>query len=404
MAWACTMIGAREHYCLPRALQSRNSLFRLYTDAWAGHWQQLLHFGKFRSLAGRYHAEISSELVVSYTGHALKRRLINGLFGKSGTRQYDEYVDEGRHFAQSVNRSLDRVWQRESPTGLIAYTTGCLETAALFRDRGLPVIVDQIDAAQFHEQVVLVEQSKWPDWRLSQEKVPESYWDRLKAEWELADRVIVNSDWSRRALVEQGVSPEKLVVVPLAYETKCIKQREYSHEGELVVLYLGRVVLEKGIPYLFDAARQLLHQSVRFVIAGPIDITPTALKAAPPNVTILGPVTRDRIGELYSAAHLFVLPTMSDGFAITQIEAMVHGLPVIATPNCGNVVSHGEDGWIVPAGDSIAIAARIEEALANRRRLADMSRNAAETAKQYSVANYAQHISRLLEQTKSSVC
>jgi glycosyltransferase involved in cell wall biosynthesis len=398
------MIGAREHYCLPRALQSRNSLFRLYTDAWAGRWLQLLRFAKFRSLAGRYHAEIPPELVVSYTGHALKRRLINGLLGKSGTGHYGEYVDEGRHFAQSVNRSLDRAWQRESPTGLIAYTTGCLETAVFFRERGLPVVVDQIDAARFHEQVVLVEQSKWPDWRLSQEKVPESYWDRLKAEWELADRVIVNSDWSRRALIEQGVPPEKLVVVPLAYETKCVKPREYSRLGELVVLYLGRVVLEKGIPYLFDAARQLLHQSVRFVIAGPIDITQTALNAAPSNVTLLGPVTRDRIGELYNSAQLFVLPTMSDGFAITQLEAMVHGLPVIATSNCGDVVTHGEDGWIVPAGDSKAIAARIEEALSNRNRLADMSRKAIETAKHFSVANYAQHISRLLEQTKSSEC
>lgn len=45
---------------------------------------------------------------------------------------------------------------------------------------------------------------------------------------------------------------------------------------------------------------------------------------------------------------MFILPTLSDGFAITQLEAMANGLPVIATPNCGSVVSEGIDGFLVP--------------------------------------------------------
>ena len=44
-------------------------------------------------------------------------------------------------------------------------------------------------------------------------------------------------------------------------------------------------------------------------------------------------------GKLYRSADLFVIPTLSDGFAITQLEAMAHGLPVIATPHCAEVIA-----------------------------------------------------------------
>jgi glycosyltransferase involved in cell wall biosynthesis len=58
---------------------------------------------------------------------------------------------------------------------------------------------------------------------------------------------------------------------------------------------------------------------------------------------------------------MFILPTLSDGFGGTQLEAMAHGLPVIATYNCGEVVEHGRSGLIVPAGNSQALAEAILE-------------------------------------------
>jgi len=69
-----------------------------------------------------------------------------------------------------------------------------------------------------------------------------------------------------------------------------------------------------------------------------LGITPQAVATAPANVEFRGRVTRDRATREYLVADAFVLPTLSDGFAITQLEAMAHGLPVIVTPNCGAVV------------------------------------------------------------------
>jgi glycosyltransferase involved in cell wall biosynthesis len=56
---------------------------------------------------------------------------------------------------------------------------------------------------------------------------------------------------------------------------------------------------------------------------------------------------------------------LSDGFAITQLEAMAYGLPVIATPNCGRVVTAGVDGQIIPPRNSEALAKAIGSYIGN---------------------------------------
>ena len=159
----------------------------------------------------------------------------------------------------------------------------------------------------------------------------------------------------------------------------------------LRVLFLGQVNVRKGIHYLMAAARLLdqnlvaadvsfrlvaassserrlklegNHPPVQFDVVGPIGISEAAVKSAPGNMTFHGPVSRDCAEQWYERSDVFVLPTLSDGFAITQIEAMAHGLPVIATPNCGEVVSDGVDGFIVPARDAAALAGAIRRFLA----------------------------------------
>ena len=309
--------------------------------------------------------------------------------------RYFNYLSVGSDFARQVNQRLERLRPLDRPGGFFGYNTGCLETLELFNRWRLPALVDQIDAGRVHEKVVIAEERKWPGWQPSTGRAPEEYWRRLDAEWRAADRVVVNSPWSRKALVAQGVPAEKIVVLPLAYEAPRTP-RPPRNTGELVVLYLGRVVLEKGIPYLFEAARLLTARPIRFFVAGPMGITPESVATAPPNIRFLGPITRDRVSDLYRAADLFVLPTLSDGFAITQLEAMAHGLPVITTPNCGEVVTDRVDGRIVPAGDAAALAAAIEEATTDRTWLREASLQAVETSRRFSLTRLAERFDALI--------
>jgi glycosyltransferase involved in cell wall biosynthesis len=69
---------------------------------------------------------------------------------------------------------------------------------------------------------------------------------------------------------------------------------------------------------------------------------------------------RSEVGSYYQAADLFILPTLSDGYALTQLEALSHGLPVMASECCGEAVTHGQNGWILEDLDPVTIAEAIK--------------------------------------------
>jgi glycosyltransferase involved in cell wall biosynthesis len=171
--------------------------------------------------------------------------------------------------------------------------------------------------------------------------------------------------------------------------------RPVNTDGNLKVLWLGSVILRKGIQYLVEAARRLQNQSIEFLLAGPLGVSPYAVQSFPPNMKLLGRITRDQLGEVYRQAQVFVLPTISDGFAITQLEAMAHGLPVVATPNCGRVVTHGVDGFIVPVRNSQALADTLAKLNDDRQLLEEMSLNALQTVKRYDLPTNARLIDML---------
>jgi glycosyltransferase involved in cell wall biosynthesis len=276
-------------------------------------------------------------------------------------------------------------------------------------------------------------------------QVPEAYFARREREWSLADRVVVNSEFSRQALLQQGVPPEKLVVIPLCYEAnnETTGLRDYGTTGPedgkagsrkqkveignrksgvsgqksvvsgqwssglrgaspLRVLFLGQVILRKGIQYLLAAARDLERENVRFDVVGSIGISRMAMATAPGNVTFHGRTGREQAAGWYRRSHLFVLPTLSDGFGITQLEAMAHGLPVIATPCCGKVVSDGVDGFIVPPRDAGALARTLQRYLAQPELLQAHRRAALEKSKQFTLERLAENLTRLEGELKNT--
>ena len=395
LSWFVSQIGAREHYATPRALHARGELQTLYTEAWCRWGAGLLSRGPgaARALAGHRHADIPGSRVVAFTFRALLDDFRGACSPTVATEErYREFLRVGLQFANRVNRHLLRRPLDPQRHAFFGYSTGCLETLVPLHDRGIFTVVGQIDPARVHEQMVFEEAQRWPGWQALPGRIPEDYYNRLAQEWKLANLVLVNSEWSKGALLQQGVPAGKIIVVPLAYEPDAAPpQRRLRSNAErpLTVLWLGSVILVKGIQYLLQAAKRLSSTRVEFIVAGPVGIAERIISEAPVSVKFIGRLTRDRTAEVYRSADIFVLTTISDGFAITQLEAMAHGLPVIASPNCGRVVDEGVDGLIVPARDAEALAAAIARLDGDRALLAEMSVKALAKSRLYSLDNFA---------------
>lgn len=150
----------------------------------------------------------------------------------------------------------------------------------------------------------------------------------------------------------------------------------------MLVLFLGQAYVRKGIQDLVEAARLLGEGPWHFDVVGRYEALPSDI---PSNMTFHGQVLRNQARDWFERADLFVLPTHSDGFALTQLEAMAHGLPVIATPCCGEVVRDGVNGVVVPAGDAAVLAKTIRGLASQPQRLAVMSRAAPETVGDFGI-------------------
>jgi glycosyltransferase involved in cell wall biosynthesis len=113
----------------------------------------------------------------------------------------------------------------------------------------------------------------------------------------------------------------------------------------------------------------LRDEPVEFWMAGPVEIAHARTIANTGRVKWLGPVTRTQTSELYGQADVFILSTLSDGFAITQLEAQAHGLPVIASKNCAKVVENGVNGIILDEPSAACIAQAVRDCIASPKRL-----------------------------------
>lgn len=398
--WICSQIGAREHFAIPRALQQAGRTVTLCTDFWAGPLVRQLAVGKLRPLAARCHPGLENAgatTIRSWNGRALYWEKL--LRQKSAAETpYHGFIEIGRRFAESVRKDLS-LRPPAANSIFFAYDTGALETMVWCRKQKIKCVLNQMDPSRVEVDLVRAEEKNWPGWALRNMEVPGKYFVRREQEWSLADRVVVNSRWSFDALVKQGVLPEKLVVIPLCYESSEANRKSETGGRKatqpLRVLFLGQVILRKGIQYLMQAARQLEKENIQFDVVGAIGISDSATKSAPANMIFHGRSTRDQTAAWYQRSNLFVLPTLSDGFALTQLEAMAHGLPVVTTPCCGDVVSDGVDGFIVPPRDVAALVQAFQRYLMEPELLKAQQAAALRKSRQFTLGRLAENLMKL---------
>lgn len=405
MGWLAAQTGSRERYAVPRGLATAGQLDLFYTDAWCRVPSRLV-----RRLPGRLDRYGNRRApgirpVQSFEVPLAAAQVVDRLCPTTRRQRADDekLMRLGVRFSSLVRKDLERRQLDPRHHAFFTHSFCAMESITHLRHRGVPTVVSQLDPMYSDMKELSVECERWPDWEGFSPVLRQDYIDRLaqrlNCEWSAASVVVVHSNWSRRSVIAQGCQPDKVAVIPHAYEplpSVQVVDRTVTATGRrLRVLWLGQVVLRKGIPYLMDAARQL--PDVDFIVAGRIAVDEGALRrAARPNVSILGPVSETEACGLRAAADVFVLPTVSDGFAVTQLEAMAAGLPVIATRNCGEVVTDGRDGFVVPARDAAALAAAISKLDGDRELLAEFSRQARRTSTQFSLERYVEELRRVL--------
>ena len=190
--------------------------------------------------------------------------------------------------------------------------------------------------------------------------------ERIRAERDEADWVLVGSAWAAERIAEAGADPERLLVLPYGADPARFAPPAGGRAGRsaLRVVFAGEVGPRKGAPELLAAWRALAPTDAELVLAGAIHpALRDAVAAAGPSVRALGVVPGAELPALFAAADVFVLPSHAEGFARSALDAMAAGLPVVLTPETGEAARDGTEGLLVPAGDADALAAALSRLL-----------------------------------------
>lgn len=208
------------------------------------------------------------------------------------------------------------------------------------------------------------------------------------AEFDEADVIVVPADFTRATMVERGVPPAKIRVLPRGVDAVRL-QPGPRDARPFRALFVGQVCLRKGIRYLLEAWRRLGLSEAELVLVGSVHDEVRSLLASYRDLTGLRLVgfARDPAPH-YAGASVFVLPTLDEGSAKVTSEAMAAGLPVVTTPEAGSLMVDGESGFLVPARDTALLADRLAMLHAHPEMCARMGAAARERILPYTWARY----------------
>ncbi|MCB9851128.1 MAG: glycosyltransferase [Phycisphaerales bacterium] len=179
-------------------------------------------------------------------------------------------------------------------------------------------------------------------------QIDQRIYDIERAGLEHAHRIIAVSYMTRRILMSRyGIPAEKIAVVYNAValngkaRTASVQPRRIEN-GEKVVLFLGRITVQKGPEYFLAAARKVLdiYPNVRFVMAGSGDAIAQTMQLAEEmgiadKVVFTGFLDGDAVERVFRSADLYVMPSVSDPFGIASLEAISFDVPVLMSRQSG---------------------------------------------------------------------
>ena len=221
-------------------------------------------------------------------------------------------------------------------------------------------------------------------------------------EWLLtyeATEVIVNSNYMKNEIQRLfGLPFDKINVIPnginlsnlTGIEREYDFRRQYAMDNEKIILYVGRLVYEKGVQHLIAAMPKILsnYNDAKLIIAGRGGMM-DELRAEASNLGLndkiyfTGYLNSKQVQKMYKCADVAVFPSTYEPFGIVALEAMLAGVPTVVSDVGGldEIVTHGVDGMKSYAGNANSIADSVTALLYDHQLATNVSKKAKQKVK-----------------------
>jgi glycogen(starch) synthase len=246
----------------------------------------------------------------------------------------DMYTEVHRYAASAVKLAMRQSFDVIHAHDWMTYPAGIAVSAVT----GKPLVV-HVHSTEFDR---------------SGENVNQMIYDIERQGMHAADKIIAVSYLTRSIIISRyGIQGDKVEVIYNGVEAeednRIAENRVGIRSDEKIVLFLGRITMQKGPEYFLMAARKVLEEieNVKFVMAGTGDMMHRIIEMAAQmgighKVLFTGFLRGDDVRKVYQMADLYVMPSVSEPFGIAPLEALNHDVPVLISKQSGvaEVLTH----------------------------------------------------------------
>lgn len=248
-------------------------------------------------------------------------------FGEPGNYGPDIYAEVARYTRKVLALGLTEQFDLIHAHDWMTFSAG----VALAEQSGKPLVI-QVHSTEFDR---------------SGEHVNQYVYDIERHAMHAAAKIIAVSNYTRNIIISRyGVPPQKVEVVYNGVEQHngCWsgQRQTWPDKSDKIVLFLGRITMQKGPEYFLHAARAVLEKidNVKFIMAGDGDMLYQSIELAAQlgignRVLFTRFLRGDDVRKVYQLADLYVMPSVSEPFGIAPLEALQHDVPVLLSKQSG---------------------------------------------------------------------
>ncbi len=226
-------------------------------------------------------------------------------------------------------------------------------------------------------------------------------------EYQEADYISVPSRFVYNTFIERGISKDKLIINAYGVDTINFHPGIKS-DNVFRVIYCGALSLRKGVQYLLQAFSELSLKNAELIMIGDMlpEIKKIMSKFKTTYIKHYPSVSQSQLRNFYVTGSVFVMPSIEEGMAMVQVQAMACGLPLICTTNTGggDLIKDGKEGFIIPIRDVTSLKEKIEWLYCNRQEAEEMGQAAYKKVREgYTWNDYGKRMYKIYSNILKSV-
>ena len=298
----------------------------------------------------------------------------------------------------ALDNNVSRELSNLSPKILHGYEDGCFFSFTRGKELGIQCSYELPIAHWATVRRLLAEEAeRYPAWEptLESTREPEEKLFRKEEEYRIADRITCPSKFVLDSIPLEIRQKTPCQISPFGSPPSEPVDFERSQKSDILkLLFVGSMSQRKGLADLFEAMKLLNGEPVTLSILGQPSLPIGFYRKQFPEFHYYPPCANSKVRKIMMEHDALVLPSIVEGRALVQQEALSCGLPIIVTPNAGgeDLVEEGKTGHIIPIRSPESIAEAIGTLLENNINKSEVQHYCQKKAKQNSWEKYAQRI------------